>query len=283
MAFNIVWVTGAAGLIGSELVRHAQANAGGFSVVGLTRAELDLTDFRAVQKRFEAERPVGILHCAALSRSPACEAEPALAKRINVEATRVLSELSTDLRFLFFSTDLVFDGRKGSYVEDDEVHPLNTYAETKVQAEEVVLRHPNCQIVRTSLNYGHSTSSDRAFNEEMVNAWRAGKTLRLFTDEYRCPIAASVTAAAVWELFRLGETGLWHVAGSERLSRWQIGELLAKRHAALKPRLEPSSLKTFSGPPRSPDVALDSSKARSRLSTDLPKFSVWLDQNEPYL
>jgi len=281
MTSNIVWVTGAAGLIGSELVRHAQAVPGGFSVVGLARADLDLTDFRAVRKRFEAEQPVGILHCAALSRSPACDADPVLAQRVNVEATRYLSELSCDLRFLFFSTDLVFDGRKGSYLEEDEVHPLTVYAETKVQAERVVRGHPKHQIIRTSLNYGHSLTADRAFNEDMVNAWRAGKTLKLFTDEFRCPLSVSITAAAAWELFRLGESGIWHVAGTERLSRWQIGELLAKRHPRLKPRMEPSSVKTFSGPPRSPDVALDSSKARSRLSTELPKFSVWLDQHEP--
>ena len=222
-----------------------------------------------------------VIHCAALSRSPVCEADPALARLQNVEVTGHLAELAADGRFVFFSTDLVFDGLRGNYRESDPPNPRLVYAETKVVAEQLVALHPRHLIVRTSLNYGFSDTGNRSFNEEIVQAWRAGRTLRLFTDEFRCPIAAPETARAVLDLLERDATGCVHVAGTERLSRWEIGRLIAARHPALSPRLEPSSVRDYSGPPRPPDVSLDCSRAAALLGRPLPRFSAWLDHNEP--
>src|SRR5262249_25601370 len=155
------------------------------------------------------------IHCAALSRSPACEAEPSLARRLNVDVTARLARLATEIPFIFFSTDLVFDGRKGNYEEAAEVNPLSVYAETKVEAERVVLANPKHTVIRTSLNCGSSPSGDRGLDEQLCQAWRAGKVLRLFTDEFRCPIPAELTARGVWELAARKQTGLFHLAGSE--------------------------------------------------------------------
>ena len=100
-------------------------------------------------------------------------------------------------------------------------------------------------------------------------------------DEFRCPIPVSATARALWELVNQQVTGTLHLAGSERLSRWEIGSLLAPRYHDLNPRLEPSSLKEYQGAPRSPDIALDSRRAQQLLSFPLPQFSEWLDEHEP--
>jgi dTDP-4-dehydrorhamnose reductase len=70
--------------------------------------------------------------------------------------------------------------------------------------------------------------------------------------------------------------GLYHVAGSERLSRWQIGQLLAGRWPQLKPRIEPGSLKEYSGAPRAPDTSLNCAKAQDLLSFPLPSLTEWL-------
>lgn len=275
------WVTGAAGLIGTQLVRMGAAAFPGHRMVALTRAELELTDFAAVAQRFERERPEIIVHSAALSRGPQCQADPLLARLLNVEVTRHLASLSEKAHFIFLSTDLVFDGRRGGYREEDPVNPLSVYAATKVEAEAVVQAHPKHLILRTSLTYGHTANADRSFNEEMVLAWKAGRTLPLFTDEFRCPIAAAVTARAVWELAGGQATGLYHLAGSERLSRWEIGQLVAARNPAASPRIEPGSLKSFAGAPRPPDVSLDCSRVQERLSFPLPRFSQWMAENEP--
>jgi dTDP-4-dehydrorhamnose reductase len=271
-----VWITGAGGLIGSHLVRTAPHLMPDAKVVGLTRERLDLTDFSAVRAEFRRQKPHLVIHCAALSRSPECEADPALARKLNVEVTALLAELAAEIPFIFLSSDLVFDGSTGHYGETATVNPLSVYAATKVAAEQILLANPNHTIIRTSLNGGTSPTGNRGFNEQMRRAWQAGQTLKLFTDEFRSPISAEVTARAIWELAALNKPGLYHVAGSERLSRWQIGQLLAARCPELQPKIVPGSLKEYTGAPRAPDTSLNCAKAQKLLPFRLPGLTEWL-------
>ena len=271
-----VWITGAGGLIGSYLVRSAPRFAPEARVAALTRDRLDLTDASAVRATFRLQAPQLVIHCAALSRSPECQANPVLARKLNVEVTGLLAELAANIPLFFLSSDLVFDGRKGNYDEAARVNPLSMYAETKVAAERVMLANPKHTVIRTSLNGGTSPTGDRGFNEEMRRAWQAGQTLRLFTDEFRSPIAAEETARAIWELAARSRPGLYHVGGSERLSRWEIGQLLAARWPQLNPRIEPGSLKEYRGAPRAPDTSLNCAKVQQLLSFPLPSLTQWL-------
>ncbi len=232
-----------------------------------------------MERRFRADSPDLIIHCAALSKSPDCQAHPELAKKINVEATAHLAALAGESDFIFFSSDLVFDGRKGNYQENDAVNPLSIYGETKVAAEEIVLRNPRHIVARTSLNSGTTPKGNTAYNEQMRESWREGRTLKLFVDEFRCPIAAAVTARALWELAARRQPGRYHLAGAERLSRLQIGQLLAARHPELTARMESCSLREYVGAPRPSDTSLNCSKIQSLLSFPLPGLTQWLRDN----
>lgn len=278
----IAWVTGAGGLIGSHLAQSPQL-ASRWEVVGITRPVLDLTNFEAVTRRFRADSPTLVIHCAANSSSVECEKSPALARVQNVEVTTRLAQLCAEGQFVFLSTDLVFDGRKGNYSELDAVNPLGIYAETKVSAEQNVLANSRHTVVRTSLNGGKSPRGNRGFDEQACHAWQAGQSLRLFTDEFRSPIDASITARAIAELALAKASGVYHVAGVERLSRWQLGQLLAARFQELTPRLEAASLAEYKGAPRPPDCSLNCDKAQSLLSFTLPRYSEWLSTSTgPY-
>jgi dTDP-4-dehydrorhamnose reductase len=279
----LVWVTGAGGLIGNYLVRLAAQFASQWRVRPLTRIDLDLTRYEELTALFQREGPYAIIHCAALSKSPECQANPALARKLNVEVTQRLCELARDAPFIFFSTDLVFDGQTGNYIESSPVHPLSIYAETKVAAEQIVLANPLHTVIRTSLNAGTSLTGERGFNEQLRNAWKAGETLRLFTDEFRCPIHAEVTALATWELLAKNQPGLYHLAGSERMSRWQIGTLIAARWPQLNPKIIATSFKEYQGARRSPDTSLNCGKAQKLLSFQIPGLTDWLaaHPNEP--
>jgi dTDP-4-dehydrorhamnose reductase len=272
-----IWITGAGGLIGRYLLQTAAVAAPGALVKGLTRAELELTDFAAVRELFRRENPNLIIHCAAMSTNPACDANPSLARKVNVQVTALLAELAAESGFVFFSSDLVFDGQRGHYDEAAAVNPRGTYAETKAAAEQIVLRNPAHTIIRTSLNGGVTAGGNHSFNEQLRRAWESGRTMQLFTDEFRCPIAAAVTARAVWELALGSKPGLYHVAGSQRMSRLEIGKALAARWPQLHPRLEPISLKDRTGPPRAPDTSLNCAKAQRLLSFQLPGFAEWLE------
>lgn len=274
-----VWITGAGGLIGNYLVQTAKRFAPEWRVLGLARVDLDLLDADAVRKRFLRDAPQLVIHCAALSQSPACQQNPGLARQLNVEVTALLAELAADIPFVLFSTDLVFDGRTGNYSEADAVNPLSIYAETKVAAEQVVLANPRHTVLRTSLNGGTSPTGGRGFNEQLRQAFASGAALKLFTDEFRNPIPAAVTAQATWELVRQNRSGLFHVAGGEKLSRWELGQLLAARWPQWPPKLVAGSLQDYHGAPRSPDTTLNCTKVQPCLSFPLPGLTEWLAAN----
>jgi dTDP-4-dehydrorhamnose reductase len=281
---KLVWITGANGLIGNYLVQTAPRFAPRRRVRALTRGRLDLLDFDAVRREFQKDQPQLVIHCAAVSTIAAAQSNPGLARRVNVDVTALLAGLAAEIPFLFFSTDLVFDGRKGNYAETDAVNPLHVYGETKAAAERIVLRNPRHAIVRTSLNGGVSRAGNRGFNENLRLVWQAGRGMTLFTDEFRCPIFAGETARAVWELVNQNQTGLFHVAGAEKLSRWQIGRLVAARWPRLNPQITPALAANFSGPPRPLDTSLNIARVRRVLSVPLPGLTGWLAANprEPF-
>jgi dTDP-4-dehydrorhamnose reductase len=274
---QLAWITGANGLIGNYLVQAAPKFASRWRVRALTRADFDLLDFAASEREFKKDSPQLIIHCAAITNVADAQKNPGLAQRVNVEVTKFLAELATEIPFVFFSTDLVFDGRKGNYAETDTQNPLHVYGEKKIAAEKIVLRNARHLVVRTSINGGISLSGNRAFNEQLRRAMQAsGQGMALFADEFRCPIPAMETARAVWELAEKKCAGIFHVAGAEKLSRLQIGELLLKRWPEIKVKVQSGSAKDFAGPPRALDTSLDISKVQKVLSAPLPKFSEWL-------
>jgi dTDP-4-dehydrorhamnose reductase len=274
-----IWVTGAAGLIGNTIVKSASRWAPDFEMIPLGRGDFDLTDFTAVDERFRRDDPDGVIHCAGMSRPTDCEMDLAAARSINADATGHLAELFADRHLVYLSTDIVLDGCKGAYVEEDSPNPLNDYGRTKLAGEEAVRKHRSHTVVRLALNFGQSIQGDRAFNEQMHRQLAEGKAFSLFEDEYRTPLSAEVTARALWELTRHRVGGLFLLGGAEKVSRWQIGKALYERWGDLPGQIRPGSLKDYDGPPRAADLSLNCRKIQALLSFPLPGFHEWLAAN----
>ncbi|MEQ1794547.1 MAG: SDR family oxidoreductase [Nitrospira sp.] len=273
----VVWVTGAGGLVGGYLVRTAARWAPGWDVRGLARQDVDLTDESTVRRLWREHQPALVIHCAAMSRTAACEQDQALATRINVGSTALLASLAADRPLLLFSSDQVFDGRQGWYVETDSVNPVNRYGETKAAAEQVVLANPRHTVIRLALTAGTSPTGDRSFVEEMRRSAGRDQPLTLFTDEYRNPVPAGIVARAVWELVGQERCGLYHLGGTERLSRMEIGDALTMKYPELASRLRPGSVTAYHGPPRPPDLSMRCDKIQRLLSFPIPGFRSWLE------
>lgn len=268
----LAWVTGADGLIGSHIKLSAPFFAPTWKVRGLNRNDFDLTDFEEMQRQFEIDRPALVIHCAALSDPEACELKPAKTRLVNRDSTFFLSRLSEGIPMIFFSSDLVFDGRIGNYNEEDEPSPLSFYAQSKAEAEVLVLSNPMHTVVRTSLTSGQSPKRNRGIEEQLKLRWSKGETVRLFEDEFRKPIAAKIIAQVTWELVAANQTGLFHLAGSERMSRYEIGRLIADMFPELNPKIKPCSLSEHKGVPRPADTSLNCAKLSSLLSFPVPSL-----------
>ncbi len=272
----VVLVTGASGLIGQYLLRTASRWAPQWDVRGWTHADHDVTDLAGVTAAWRALEPCAVVHCAALSRTQACERHPDLARRINVEATAHLAELARDVPFMFLSSGEVFDGQRAWYTETDEARPINVYGRTKLDAEQAVRRHARHTVLRIVLTAGTSRHGDRSFVEDMCRTARAGQNVTLYADEFRCPLPAGVIARVIWELLGRDQPGLYHVGGTDRLSRWDIGEALRPWYPELDGRLVKGSARTHTGGPRPLDVSLCCDKIQALLSFPLPAFRSWL-------
>jgi dTDP-4-dehydrorhamnose reductase len=273
------WVTGAAGVIGSELIRSASIWVPDWDVKGLTREDVSLLDSVAVTAAYHEQQPDVIIHCAAISRPVDCDRDPALARDTNVGATKLLAELAADKHLIYLSTDLVYDGVKGNYVEEDPANPLQLYGQTKLAGEDAVRCIQNHTVIRTALNYGVSPGGNASFNEQMRGALAAGKDFNLFTDEFRCPLATATTARVLWEMANLRVGGLYLLGGAEKVSRWQIGNALYQRWGTLPGKLRPSTIAEYNGPPRPADLSMTSRRIQGLLSFQIPGFHEWLKEN----
>lgn len=271
-----VIVTGAAGLIGRYVVQSASRWAPSWEVHGLSRADLDITDHFAAEQAWQRLKPRAVIHCAALSRTKDCEQNPQLARSVNVDATAHLARLSHDVPFIFLSSGEVFDGKKGWYGETDRPDPINVYGKTKLEAERRLLQNPCHSVVRIVLTAGTSYTGDRSFVEDMCLTAKSGKSLTLYSDEYRCPLPAGVIARAIWELVGKNMPGLYHLGGRERLSRWEIGRALLPWYPELNGRLIQGSSRDHQGAPRPADLSLNCEKIQRLLSFGIPGWQSWL-------
>src|SRR5271154_1822271 len=103
---SLVWITGANGLIGNYLVQTAPRFAPRWRVRALTREQFNLLDFETVRREFQKDQPQLVIHCAAITNVADAQKNPGLAWRENVEMTKFLAELASEIQFIFFSTDV---------------------------------------------------------------------------------------------------------------------------------------------------------------------------------
>ena len=153
-----------------------------------------MTRFKEIKENLQKIRPDALIHAAAASSPNFCQLNPAASRAINVEATINLASLcAADLRipFAFISSDLVFDGLKPPYSENDPVCPVCIYGEQKAEAERAVLeRYPRALVCRTALMFGDAGQGAASFIQPLISDMKNGRRINLFVDEYRTPVSA---------------------------------------------------------------------------------------------
>jgi dTDP-4-dehydrorhamnose reductase len=267
-------VTGAAGQLGGYLLRQLQGEVDSSDVLALTRAgsdlagnvraaRVDLGDGDAVRRIVAEFRPDYVLHVGAMTSVADCYAQPAVARRVNVTATRVLAEATVACggRLVYSSTDMVFAGNSAPYGESDPPGPLSHYGRTKLAAEQELADFDRALTVRLPLMYGFACTRRETTFAKQIAALRSRRPLRLFADEVRTPVWLADAARALVGLARSDLAGVIHVAGPERLSRLEMVEQWARLLGVADAKLEPvSRLSIDAAEPRPEDLSLDGSR-----------------------
>lgn len=248
-----VLVTGATGFLGPFVAAELQRR--GHEVVCSGRSggdvRADLTRRLVLGEVLRATAADAVIHLAAMARLSDCALHPELAAATNSALPGAMAR-QLGSRLLLVSTDLVFDGRAAPYGSDAVPAPLSAYGVSKLAGEEQALAH-GARVVRLPLLFGPDARG-RGATASIRSAIAGGQPVTLYTNEYRTPLHALDAARALCELALLpGGPQLLHVAGGERLSRWQFGQRFCAAHGLPVDRLQPGEC---NDPQRPRDVSL---------------------------
>ncbi|WP_327713232.1 sugar nucleotide-binding protein (plasmid) [Streptomyces sp. NBC_00464] len=263
-----ILIVGGSGFLGSELVR--QATTAGITTVATYATEpgdasptawcpLDLRDAGNLDAVMAEVNPHVVINASSGRADWAITAEGPLQLAI------VAAKHGT--RMVHVSTDAVFSGAgRVHYDEACLPDPVTPYGAAKAAAETgVLVVHPKAVVARTSLIIGHGQS----VHERLVHQLAADTVdCALFTDDIRCPVHVSDLAAALLELTSSDAAGIHHLAGTDALSRHELGVLIARRDGLDASRLR-AGLRAESTVPGALDVRLDSQTTQRQLRTTL--------------
>jgi dTDP-4-dehydrorhamnose reductase len=284
-----ILVTGASGLLGLNLSLMAMET---HSIVGVDRSKLagtpfelikaDLLDPEVEHRILDTVKPEAVIHTAALANLEDCEAQPETARLLNEELPGELAEACAQrgIHMVHLSTDAVFDGTKdGIYTEQDIPNPQGVYARTKLQSERNVLSaNPAATVVRVNF-FGWSLSGTRSLPEFFLNNLSAMKSSQGFTDVYFCPLFVGDLVDLLLKVVAHRLSGIYHVVGSESLSKYNFGRLVARKFGYDEHLISPVSVdESTLTAPRSHNLRLSVHKLSTALGEPIPGFSTGLDK-----
>jgi dTDP-4-dehydrorhamnose reductase len=272
-----ILITGGSGLLGQyinieankifELLTLFNNNFGNCNK--FNSVKVDIKNFDLVKELFTSFKPDVVIHTAAITNPiPQPGQSSKEIYETNVNAAKNIAKLCNqfDAKLIYTSTDLVYAGYRGSMLtEDAKLIPASLYAETKLVAETKIKETiENYLILRTALLYGfgftHSLSHFHKMNDEL----KSNKPVKLFSDQYRTPIELSEAARIIIQLARMdlvNET--INLGGKERVSRFELGEILCSVAGYDKSLLQKINLDDVPEVPKVEDVSLNTDKLQS--------------------
>lgn len=222
-----ILILGAEGLVGRTFLQLCRGQR--CQVLGTSRRQADITDFRELLRLAEAFRPTHIVNCAAFTNVDAAEKDPKSAFSVNVLGTENVGKVARLLgaKIVHISTDYVFSGSEGSkpFIESDVTQPVGVYAKTKREGEErLFVEYPSACVIRTSWVFG---LGGRNFLSQLVPLMREKEELKIAFDQISKPTYAPDLADAIFHL--LCHSGVFHFANEGATSRVEIAQEILKK------------------------------------------------------
>ena len=272
-----ILVTGGSGLIGSKFVNDLDKKGNDVLYTYLSRKipnshgksiELDVTDKKAILSVIEKFEPDITIHCSALTNVDICETDPKLANRVNVEGTKNIVNAckKSDSKIIYISTSFVFDGFKKIFYEDDKAHPINKYGLTKLKGEKLTKESGlPFMILRTDHPYRWSPAHVEKNNVmRMIKLFESGEKFREATDWFNMPTLVDNLVEASIKLIRKWEDGIYHVMGSDYISRYNLAMKVADAVGGDRNLVTKARSADFDLPTKRPNVHMSNEKVQER-------------------
>ncbi len=269
-------VTGSSGLVGSQVVKdlveqnhtvyscyHDEKSLYGIPIL------LDLTDNEKIIQKIQEIKPDVIIHLAAMTNVDLCETEKELSLQINSKATEILAKQAAKQNafFIYMSTDYIFDGIDGMKKEDDLPNPLGFYGKSKLEGESILKKlTSNWCIIRTSTPFGIHPKK-KSFPLWVKENLELKKEIPVLVDQFTSPTFVPNLSKMLIEVATRQITGIIHVAGATRISRYELSKMIAENLNLDKTLLKPIKIDEMKWKaPRPKDSSLDVSKATEILN-----------------
>jgi dTDP-4-dehydrorhamnose reductase len=282
------------GMIGYELVKKYDNL--GFNVHVITRSDkgffnennniskhfVDITNESKIKETIGDINPDFVVNTAAIANVDLCETERELAYKTNALAVGYIGEACKKLNIplCHISTDYVFDGEKGNYVEDDEMNPINYYGWTKAEGEKILneLNYDLTSIVRISVPYCVSPVKTNFFLW-VLNSLREGKEINAVIDQWNTPTYTDELTNGIIKIYEKYVNGTLHFGGGEKVSRYEFALKVAKifdlNSDLIKP-IQSSELGWKANRPK--DTSLNNNKIEKRLKIKLKTINECLKE-----
>lgn len=236
----------------------------------ITYISLDMADFESVEELIATFKPDVVIHTAAMTQVDDCEFKKEECTILNVETVEFLAQKSLvyGFRLVHLSTDFIFDGTKKMYKEEDQPNPLSFYGWSKWEAEQRLMKYAkNYAILRTVLVYGKVADMSRSnIMLWAYNTLKEGKTAKVVDDQFRTPTLAEDLAQGCFLAANSNEVGIFHIAGSDFLSIYELVHKIAEMYGFSMNSIEKVSSETLNQPAKRPPITgLDIQKAQNSL------------------
>ena len=230
-------VTGSAGLVGHQVVKDLSETHEVFSCYNKSKPEygnavkMDLLNHEMISNVMSEKNPDIVIHLAAMTAVDLCETDQDNAFKINSQATEILAKESSKINafIVYVSTDYVFDGNTGMYEENDTTNPLGFYGKSKLLGEKSIQNFSsNWCIARTSTPFGlHPTK--KSFPIWVIENLQKQKQIDVLTDQFTSPTYVPSLSRMLIEISERHLTGIIHVAGASKISRYEMASLVSDK------------------------------------------------------
>jgi dTDP-4-dehydrorhamnose reductase len=230
---------------------------------------MDLKNHEMISSVLTEKKPEIVIHLGAMTGVDLCEKERTSASEINTKATEIIAKECSKLNsfLVYVSTDYVFDGNLGMYKEDNVTNPLGFYGESKLEGEKVVQNFStNWCIARTSTPFGlHPTK--KSFPMWVIENLQKQKQIDVLTDQFTSPTYVPSLSRMLIEISERHLTGIIHVAGASKISRYEMASLVSDKLGLDGKLLREISINDIKWEAQRPkDSSLNVSKAISTLN-----------------
>lgn len=269
-----VLIIGASGFIGyhilEEFSKHHQVAGTFYSHPANNFIHLDVKDKVEISEVLTSFSPDVIIYTAANPNVEYCETHPEETREVNVKGTANIIEIINKIgtKFIFFSSDYIFDGKEGPYLEEDSPNPINVYGKQKLASEELIReRLKDYLIIRTTVVFGWEKNW-KNFIMQMIHALKNGKNMEVPEDQVGTPTYVKNLCMATRELIEKDKTGVYNIAGKDLINRYDFARIAAGVFSLNENLLIPvSSAKFREKVPIPINVGLKTEKVQSELET----------------